>query len=48
MAFIALCAYRLSEALQKTILSDVFLVVWLVRLVVIRKRYYRINILFLK
>jgi hypothetical protein len=30
------------------ILSDVFFVIWLVRLVVIRKRYYRINISFLR
>ena len=30
------------------ILSDAFFVIWLVRLVVIRKRYYRINISFLR
>ena len=30
------------------ILSDVFFAIWLVRLVVIRKRYYRINISFLR
>lgn len=44
MLLIVLRACRLSEAMRQTILSDVFFVVGLVHLVVIRKRYYQINI----
>lgn len=44
MVFIAQRARHLSEAMRQTILSDVFFVVGLVHLVVIRKRYYQINI----